>query len=302
MIAFRDALMAAQAKNNSCLCVGFDPEPSKFPGFLEGDPARIYDFCASVLDATKDLVCCYKPQIAYFAANRAEDQLERLIARIHEMAPGIPVILDAKRGDIGETAKQYAREAFERYRADALTLSPYMGFDSIEPYLSWDGKGLFLLDRTSNPGGAETQQCVMTTSQEFYAEIMRGRPADEEPSFLMSAQIPYYQYLAHLATNGRKWNASGRIGLVVGATHPEELRQVRRIAPHAPLLIPGVGAQGATERDAMSAWSPHAPVAVNSSRAVLYPKLLPGEEYMTAVRRAALATRDGLNTARSLSS
>lgn len=221
-----------------------------------------------------------------------------MIARIHKVAPDVPVILDAKRGDIGPTAEQYARETFERYQADAVTLSPFLGLDSIEPYLRYDGKGLFLLDRTSNSGSAETQQPMVTVTQNFYHEIMTGRLADEDPPFAMSSQIPYYQYLAHLATNPRKWNVSGRIGLVVGATHPEELRQVRRIAPGAPLLIPGVGAQGATEADAMAAWSPDAPVAVNASRSILYPKLLSGEEYMSAVRRVTKATRDGLNVAR----
>ena len=116
------------------LCVGLDPEPAKFPLAWRGDASRIFDFCAAIVDATKDLVVAFKPQIAYFAAQRAEDQLERLIAHIHAVAPQVPVILDAKRGDIGATAEQYAREAFERYAADALTLSPFMGQDSLEPY------------------------------------------------------------------------------------------------------------------------------------------------------------------------
>jgi orotidine-5'-phosphate decarboxylase len=147
----------AQPLNDSMLCVGLDPEPAKFPLAWRGDAARIFDFCAAIVDATHDLVIAFKPQIAYFAAQRAEDQLERLIAHIHRVAPQVPVILDAKRGDIGATAEQYAREAFERYRADALTLSPFMGYDSIEPYMRYDGKGLILLCRTSNPGGSDLQ-------------------------------------------------------------------------------------------------------------------------------------------------
>ena len=150
-------LAEASARHASLLCVGLDPDPTRFPGPWQGDPGRIHDFCARIVDATKDLVCAFKPQIAYFAAHRAEDQLERLMAHIRRVAPDVPVILDAKRGDIGPTAAQYAREAFERYQADAVTLSPFMGFDSIEPYLPYDGKGLFLLCRTSYPGGCDLQ-------------------------------------------------------------------------------------------------------------------------------------------------
>jgi orotidine-5'-phosphate decarboxylase len=128
---------------------GPGPRALALSGAWRGDAARIFDFCAAIVDATKDLVCAFKPQIAYFAAHRAEDQLERLMAHIRRVAPGVPVILDAKRGDIGATAEQYAREAFVRYQADAVTLSPFMGFDSIEPYLRYDGKGLILLCRTS---------------------------------------------------------------------------------------------------------------------------------------------------------
>jgi orotidine-5'-phosphate decarboxylase len=142
---FVDRLNAAEKRSGSMLCVGLDPEPAKFPGTWRNDSAYIHDFCARIVDATKDLVIAFKPQIAHFAAHRAEDQLERLIAHIRRVAPDVPLILDAKRGDIGSTAEHYAREAFERYQADAVTLSPFMGFDSIEPYLRWPGKGAFLL-------------------------------------------------------------------------------------------------------------------------------------------------------------
>jgi orotidine-5'-phosphate decarboxylase len=162
---FTEQLRHAQQQNNSLLCVGLDPEPSKFPGAWKGQSDRIYDFCAAIVDATKDLVCAFKPQIAYFAAHRAEDQLERLMAHMRRVAPQVPVILDAKRGDIGSTAEQYAREAFERYQADAVTLSPFMGFDSMEPYLKYEGKGVFLLCRTSNPGGSTCRTCVWPISR-----------------------------------------------------------------------------------------------------------------------------------------
>ncbi|MDI1244674.1 MAG: orotidine-5'-phosphate decarboxylase, partial [Rhodoferax sp.] len=154
---FLDMLRNAERQNGSMLCVGLDPEPAKFPASLKGDASKIYDFCAAMVDATADLVSAFKPQIAYFAAHRAEDQLERLMAHMRRVAPGVPVILDAKRGDIGSTAEQYAKEAFERYGADAVTLSPFMGFDSVQPYLKYHGKGAFLLCRTSNPGGDDFQ-------------------------------------------------------------------------------------------------------------------------------------------------
>ncbi|MDE2452622.1 MAG: orotidine-5'-phosphate decarboxylase, partial [Burkholderiales bacterium] len=244
-MTFTESLAAAAARNDSMLCVGLDPEPARFPGGWKNDAARIHDFCAAIVDATKDLVCAFKPQIAYFAARRAEDQLERLIATIRRSAPGVPVILDAKRGDIGATAAQYAREAFERYRADAVTLSPFMGLDSIEPYMSYDGRGLILLCRTSNPGGDDLQAQRLEGGERLFERIAR------------------------LAAG--EWNRGGQLGLVVGATYPQEIARVRELAPTLPLLIPGVGAQGGdAEATVRAGWRPGAPIIVNSSRAVLY--------------------------------
>jgi orotidine-5'-phosphate decarboxylase len=154
---FMHALNAAWHDRNSLLCIGLDPDPARFPAHLRDQPEAILTFCKAIVDATADLVCSYKPQIAYFAARRAEDQLQALIAHIHNAHPTIPVILDAKRGDIGSTAEQYAIEAFERFQADALTVNPYMGRDSIEPYLAYGDKGVILLCRTSNPGGSDLQ-------------------------------------------------------------------------------------------------------------------------------------------------
>ena len=280
MSDFRSRLLAAQAQNRSMLCVGLDPEPARFPAPWAGDASRIFDFCAAIVDATRDLVCAFKPQIAYFAAQRAEDQLERLLAHIREVAPEVPVILDAKRGDIGATAEQYAREAFVRYQADALTLSPFMGLDSIEPYMRHDGKGLILLCRTSNAGGSDLQAQKLEGGERLYERIAR------------------------LAAGA--WNRNGQLGLVVGATFPAEIEQVRQLAPTLPLLIPGVGAQGgdaaATER-AGSRGSLGAdahtrgPIIVNSSRAILYASA--GEDFASAARAVALATRRDLSSARS---
>ena len=269
--SFTALLRAAAAAHDSMLCVGLDPEPAKFPLAWRGDAARIFDFCAAIVDATHDLVCAFKPQIAYFAAHRAEDQLERLVAHVHAVAPSVPVILDAKRGDIGATAEQYAREAFERYRADAVTLSPFMGFDSVEPFLRWSGKGAILLCRTSNPGGDDLQAQALEGGERVYERVAR------------------------LAAG--PWNRSGELGLVVGATYPAEVARVRELAPTLPLLIPGVGAQGGdAEATVRAGWRPDGPIAVNSSRAVLYAGA--DADFAAAARRAARTTRDALNAAR----
>lgn len=267
---FLQGLLAAQQRRESLLCVGLDPEPERFPEPWRGDPARIFDFCARIVDATKDQVCAFKPQIAYFAAQRAEDQLERLLAHIRRVAPDVPVILDAKRGDIGATAEQYAREAFVRYQADAVTLSPYMGFDSIEPYLKYDGRTLFLLCRTSNPGAADLQALTLASGERLYEQV------------------------ATLAAGS--WSrglAPGRLGLVVGATAPQEIARVRELAPALPLLIPGVGAQGGDAQAAVrSGWRADATVVVNSSRAILYASA--SADFAQAAREAARATRETL--------
>jgi len=276
---FVEQIQAADRLNNSLLCVGLDPEPARFPGAWKGDASRIYDFCSAIVDATKDLVIAFKPQIAYFAAQRAEDQLERLMAHIKRVAPSVPIILDAKRGDIGSTAEQYAREAFERYQADAVTLSPFMGFDSIEPYLRYPDKGAILLCRTSNAGGNDWQM---------------QRLAD------VPGQPRLYEHLAALAQT--EWNKNGQLGLVVGATYPAEIERVRELAPTLPLLIPGVGAQGGDALATVKAgWRGDAvqtsgAVIVNSSRAVIYASS--GEDFAAAARRAALNTRDALNAGR----
>jgi orotidine-5'-phosphate decarboxylase len=165
---FMTALKGAWQQRNSLLCVGLDPDPARFPVHLQDRPDAIFEFCKQIVDATADLACCFKPQIAYFAARRAEDQLEALIDHIHERHPDTPVVLDAKRGDIGSTAEQYAVEAFERFRADAITVNPYMGRDSVDPYLAYPDKGVILLCRTSNPGG----------SGDIAATMQAGRTAD----------------------------------------------------------------------------------------------------------------------------
>jgi orotidine-5'-phosphate decarboxylase len=273
-LTFLDMLGAAERQNQSMLCVGLDPEPSRFPGKLKGQPGKIYDFCAAIVDATADLVIAFKPQIAYFAAHRAEAQLESLIHYMRRVAPQVPVILDAKRGDIGSTAQQYAIEAFERYGADAVTLSPFMGFDSVEPYLKYHGKGAFLLCRTSNPGGDDLQNQRLAS--------LAGQPL-------------LYEHVARLAQG--PWNFNGQLGLVVGATYPAEIERVRAIAPTLPLLIPGVGAQGGDALATVRAgWAEGAPIIINSSRAVLYASA--ADDFAQAARAEAMRTRKLLQSAR----
>ena len=277
--AFTAQLRQAQDRNQSMLCVGLDPDPAKFPVHWRGDADRLFDFCAAIVEATADQVLAFKPQIAYFAAHRAEAQLERLIGHIRRVAPLVPVILDAKRGDIGNTAEQYAAEAFVRYGADAVTLSPYMGFDSLEPYLRYPGKGVFLLCRTSNPGGDDFQ----------------NRPLAD-----IAGQPMLFEHIAHLAATD--WNRGGQLGLVVGATYPQQIARVRALAPTLPLLIPGVGAQGGDARATVQAGyrseggEPSGPIVVNCSRSVLYASS--GSDFALAARAEAQATRLLLQAAR----
>jgi orotidine-5'-phosphate decarboxylase len=271
---FIEMLLAAERQNQSMLCVGLDPDPAKFPSRYKGDASKIFDFCAAIVDATADLVISFKPQIAYFAAHRAEDQLEKLIRHMRSVAPKVPVVLDAKRGDIGNTAEQYAIEAFERFGADAVTLSPFMGFDSVTPYLKHHGKGAFLLCRTSNPGGDDFQN-------------QRLLSVDGQPTL--------YEHIARLAQG--PWNLNGQLGLVVGATYPAEIERVREVAPKLPLLIPGVGAQGGDALATVKAgWRDGAPIIVNSSRAILYASA--DDDFAAAARREAIRTRDLLQAAR----
>ena len=265
---FHDTLQQRWREHGTLVCVGLDPEPAKFPAHLRGAADAVFAFCAAIVDATADLACAFKPQIAHFAALRAENALERLIAHIHHRHPGVPVILDAKRGDIGSTAQHYAAEAFERYRADAVTLNPYLGRDSAQPFLDRADKGVILLCRTSNPGGADFQA-------------------------LDCGGVPLYLRVAE--TIARDWNAHGNCALVTGATWPEELGQVRDVVGDMPLLVPGIGAQGgdveAVLRHGLT--SDGGGLMISSSRAILYAGH--GEDFALAARAAAKDLRDTIN-------
>lgn len=263
-MAFHDLLRRAWTTSDSMLCVGLDPDPSRFPEVVHGS---VFDFCAAIVDATADTVCAFKPQIAYFAAIGAESELERLCRHIRDQHPDVLLVLDAKRGDIGSTAEQYAHEAFDRYGAHVVTVNPYLGTDSVEPFLRHPDGGVFVLCRTSNPGSGDFQSLQV----------------DGEPLYLHVAR--------RVAT---EWNDIGDCGLVVGATYPAELEQVRAIVGDLPLLVPGVGAQGGDVEATVRAGADRQGrgMVVNSSRAVLYASS--GDDFAEAARAEAVATRDAI--------
>ena len=267
-VTFPEKLRSRWRSADSLLCVGLDPDPTRFPAHLRDRDDAIFAFCSAIADATAPFACAFKPQVAYFASARAEDQLESLLARLRRDHPQIPVVLDAKRGDIGATAEHYAREAFERYAADAVTLSPFMGRDSIEPFLAYAGHGAFLLCRTSNPGGDDLQMLDLGGER-------------------------LYERVARLAAE--KWNRDGRLGLVVGATYPAELARVRATVGDMPLLVPGIGAQGGDVQATVQAGqgADGAGMLINSSRAILYAGT--GENFAQAAADAARRTRDEIN-------
>ncbi|MBV2234427.1 MAG: orotidine-5'-phosphate decarboxylase [Sterolibacterium sp.] len=265
---FTEKLAAAWAANNSLVCVGLDPDLQRLPAHLSRDAAGIATFNRAIIDATHDLVCAYKPQIAYFAACAAEDALRDGIDHIQRNYPHIPVILDAKRGDIGSTAEQYAVEAFERYGADAVTINPYMGHDSAEPFLRRADKGVVILCRTSNPGAADFQDLDVG-----------GRPL--------------YEIVAENVA--QKWNGNRNCMLVLGATWPEQVARIRAQVGDVPFLVPGVGAQGGDVEKLVRAGrtANGTGLVINSSRAILYASS--GEDFAEAARSEARKLRDLVN-------
>ena len=270
---FITKLNVAWKNNNSLVCVGLDPDPARFPDELKNRIDKIFSFNKAIIDTTHDLVCAFKPQFAHYASCAAEDQLEQTINYIHENYPEIPVILDSKRGDIGSTAEHYAKEAFERYGADSVTVNPYLGQDSVQPFLDYTGKGVLILCRNSNPGSAEFQN--LTTN---------GRPL--------------YQQIAHNVA--KKWNDNNNCLLVVGATYPEELGEIRTIVGDMPILVPGIGAQGGDVAAVVkNGCTPDGTgLIVSSSRAILYASS--DDDFAQAARDAAMKLRDEINSFRVL--
>ena len=272
-MGFHAKLRSAWDRADSLLCVGLDPDLEKFPDGVDRTADGVLDFCRRIADATAHAVCAFKPQIAYFAALGAERQLEILCEHIRREHPDVVLILDAKRGDIGPTAERYAAEAFDRYGADAVTVNPYLGGDTLEPFFARAGRGTVVLCRTSNPGSADLQML----------EVGADRS-------------PLYQHVARLARDD--WARRAEIALVVGATYPRELAEVRAIVGDLPLLVPGIGAQGGdVEATVRAGATPDGRgMIINSSRAVLYASR--GADWLEAARLAAESARDDINTHR----
>jgi orotidine-5'-phosphate decarboxylase len=268
--SFSAKLRAAWSARDSMLCVGLDPDLARLPSGIDKSPRGVLEFCRAIVESTADVVCAFKPQIAYFAAIGAERELEELCRHIRTNHPEVVLILDSKRGDIGDTAALYAREAFERYGADAVTVNPYLGTDSLEPFFAHTGRGTIVLCRTSNAGSGEFQNIDVDGA-------------------------PLYEHIAKTAAT--KWAARGDVALVVGATYPTELARVRAIVGDMPLLVPGVGAQGGDVEAVVRAGrdSTGYGLIINSSRAVLYAGS--GNDYAEQARAVALATRDAIRTA-----
>lgn len=266
--SFHAKLAAAWARTGSMLCVGLDPDPARLPRPLDGAPDAIERFCIAIVDATADLVCAFKPQIAHFSAHRAEGALEAVCDHIRTRHPDVPILLDAKRGDIGSTAEFYAKEAFGRYRADAVTYNPYLGTDAALPLL--EHGAVVAICRTSNPGSGELQDLDVG-----------GRPL--------------YERVAEMVAT--RWAHHGECGLVVGATWPDQLRDVRAVAADLPILVPGVGAQGGDVAASVAAGAtgPGTGLLLSSSRDVLYASS--EEDFADAARAAALRTIDAINAA-----
>jgi orotidine-5'-phosphate decarboxylase len=265
---FLARLQEAARRHQSLVCVGLDPEPSRIPAHIRHLPQALFEFNRRIIDATAEFACCFKPQFAHYAALGAEDQLLATIRYIHEQHPGLPVILDSKRGDIGSTAAKYAQESFGRYGADAVTVNPYMGFDTVEPYLEWADRGVIVLCRTSNPGARDFQD-------------------------LQSDGKPLYRHVAERVAEA--WRAGGQCMLVIGATYPAELAEIRAAVGGLPFLVPGIGAQGGDVAAAVRAGctADGFGMVLNSSRAIIFAGA--DEAFADAARAAARQLRDEIN-------
>ena len=266
---FLDQLAEISKKNNSLLCVGLDPDLEKIPAHLQSEKAPVFAFNREIIDATHDLVCAYKVQVAFYSAFAKEQELADTIAYIHEHYPQVPVILDAKRNDISNTAALYVKEAFDRYKADAVTVNPFMGSDSLQPFLDQKDKGIIILCRTSNTGAKDLQDLKMIDGK------------------------PLYWHIANKAVH--LWNKNNNVMLVIGATYPEELAEVRAMAGDMTFLVPGIGAQGGDIEATVCSGinSKGAGMIINSSRAIIYA----GKEkdFANAAKEAAKQTRDQIN-------
>jgi orotidine-5'-phosphate decarboxylase len=264
-VNFIDKLQKATLKNHSLVCVGLDPDPRLMPEKLS-----VADFNKAIIEATSDLVCAYKPNFAFYEA-MGDEGMDALKQTLKAIPANIPIIADAKRGDIGNTSKAYAKALFEVYGFDAATVNPYLGSDAVEPFIQFSDKGIFILCRTSNAGAADFQSLKCIT--------------DKGPK-------PLFEIVAEKA---QEWNRTGNVGLVVGATYPDELKIIRQKLPNMPFLIPGLGAQGGDVATTIkNGVSPQGDKAIiNSSRQILYASK--GPDFAEAARKAAVTLRDEIN-------
>ncbi len=271
-MTFMEQLKTAWRKNNSLVCVGLDPDLKKMPQCVMTEKYPVFAFNKAIIDATKDYVCSYKPQAAMYAGMDVEAELKMTIDYIHENVPGIPVILDAKRADIGNTTAMYAKEAFERYQADAVTVNPYMGMDALKPFLDHADKGIVVLCRTSNNGAKEIQELRLESGELLYQRVAKLISQD--------------------------WNYNGNTMLVAGATFPEELGQIRKIVGNTPLLVPGIGAQGGDLEGVLKngLTADGTGLVINSSRGIIYASA--GTDFAEAAGAAAKTLRNQINAYR----
>lgn len=274
-MTFKQRLEHAWLKNNSLLCIGLDPDLQRMPQQIANKPDAVFEFCRSIIDATADLVCAFKPQIAHFAALEAEDSLKRIIEHIKQNYSDVLIILDSKRSDIGSTAQRYAVEAFDRYKADAVTVNPYLGIDGVQPFLDYKDKGVILLCRTSNP-----------SARDFQDLIVAGKPL--------------YQHVAQTVAN--KWDKHQQCMLVVGATYPKELGAIRKLTGNMPFLVPGVGVQGGDVAQVIQHGctkdqnNHHNGLVISSSREILYAGQ--AKDFASKARDKALALVNTINKCR----
>lgn len=258
---FSQKLQKAWESSNSMVCVGLDPQLARIQDEIRSLEKPFLEFNKRIIDATSAYACAYKPQFAYYAAENRLDELQQTIAYLKQVAPQCVVILDAKRGDIGSTADQYAREAFEVYGADAVTVNPYMGGDTLVPFTRFADKGVIVLCKTSNPGSAELQDLILESGDPLYIEVARKAAAS--------------------------WNENGNLALVVGATYPGELQRIRQVIGDIPLLVPGIGAQGGNLAATLKAglrqdgWG----LMINSSRGIIHASS--GADFDQAAAKAA---------------
>ena len=265
---FLEHLNAAWRQNDSLLCIGLDSELKRIPEHLHSEQHPLFEFNKQIIDATCDLVCAFKPQIAFYSAVGAEDQLEMTTNYIAKKYPQLLIILDAKRADIGNTARLYASEAFDRYKADAVTVNPYMGLDSLEPFLERQDKGVAILARTSNPGARDLQDLKVNGQ-------------------------PIYKIVSQKAA--MEWNFNHNVMLVVGATYPKELAEIRSCVGNTPFLVPGIGAQGGDIEATITSGidSCGKGMVINSSRAIIYASS--DANFAQAARQAAQQTKEQIN-------